>query len=217
MPVIQLDRISKSYGKHQILRDFSLTVEEGEFLCVTGESGSGKSTLLNIIGLLQQCSSGSYTLFGEKAPLITDKKGMLLLRNKISYLFQGFALINDLSVEKNLHIALHYSGLSTQDKQTKMKEALQQVGMDGFLKHKVHQLSGGEQQRIALARIILKPSSLILADEPTGSLDADNRDKVMQILKDLHHNQKTILIVSHDPEVCKNADRVIRIEKLPLN
>lgn len=213
MNIIELDQISKAYGSNQVLKDFSLCIESGEFICVTGESGSGKSTLLNIIGLLETCDSGECRLFGDKTPSINSKEGMNLLRYKISYLFQSFALINDKTVYENLEIALNFMKINKKQREEKILNSLQEVGLIGCEQKKINQLSGGEQQRVALARIILKPSELVLADEPTGSLDSDNRDKIMKILKDLNNSGKTILVVSHDKEVVKYADRQIKIKK----
>jgi len=214
MAVIELRNISKAYGTNQVLKDFSLRAEAGEFLCVTGESGSGKSTLLNIIGLLETCDSGECLLFGEKSPSITSSEGIRLLRSRISYLFQGFALINDKTVCENLEIALHFTKDSKAVRKEKIRKALAEVGLEEYMDQPVNHLSGGEQQRVALARIMLKPSDLILADEPTGSLDSGNRDRVMEILKKLNASGKTILVVSHDPQVVGYADRQIKIDKI---
>ena len=182
MLVVKMKNLRKTYGSHIILNDFNLEVEEGEFVAITGSSGSGKSTLLNIIGGIETFDSGEYNLFGKETPDYNSYAGIKLLRYDISYLFQNFALISSRTVRENIEIGLQYSKLKRQEKNNLISEALIKVGLEGYDKRKVFELSGGEQQRVALARIILKPSKLILADEPTGSLDLKNREIVMKIL-----------------------------------
>lgn len=170
MLVVKMKNLRKTYGSHIILNDFNLEVEEGEFVAITGSSGSGKSTLLNIIGGIETFDSGEYNLFGKETPDYNSYAGIKLLRYDISYLFQNFALISSRTVRENIEIGLQYSKLKRQEKNNLISEALIKVGLEGYDKRKVFELSGGEQQRVALARIILKPSKLILADEPTGSV-----------------------------------------------
>lgn len=170
MLVVKMKNLRKTYGSHIILNDFNLEVEEGEFVAITGSSGSGKSTLLNIIGGIETFDSGEYNLFGKETPDYNSYAGIKLLRYDISYLFQNFALISSRTVRENIEIGLQYSKLKRQEKNNLISEALIKVGLEGYDKRKVFELSGGEQQRVALARIILKPSKLILADEPTGGV-----------------------------------------------
>ena len=189
--------------------DYSLEIEEGEFVCITGESGKGKSTLLNIMGILDTVNSGDITIKGIKNPKMSSSKGLKLLRNEIAYVFQNYGLVEDKTVKYNLQISGEFSG---RNKKENLIDALEKVGLnEEFLGHKIFALSGGEQQRVALARLYLKDSSIILADEPTGSLDAVNREKVLSILSDLNKQGKTVIIVTHDPEVEKRAGRVIRL------
>ena len=155
---------------------------------------------------------GEYILFNEPAPKSNTKKSNQIIREKISYLFQNFALVDSLTVKENLLMALKYVKNSKKDKEEAINKALSQVGLDGFENSKVFEISGGEQQRVSIARAILKPSELILADEPTGSLDAKNRDEIMDILRNLNRNGKTIVIVTHDAEVAKKCDRIINLE-----
>lgn len=135
----------------------------------------------------------------------------LYLREKLSYLFQNFALVDEESVEENLNIALKYAKGSKSEKRNRIKEALSQMGLAGYEKQKIYELSGGEQQRVAIARVLLKPSKILLADEPIGSLDAGNRNTVMKLLRDINKNGKTVVVVTHDMEVAKQCDRIIEI------
>lgn len=213
MSILKLSNVTKAYGNKNVLEHFSLEVLQGEFVAITGSSGSGKSTLLNILGLIEPIDSGTYTILGVENPKIDSKESVQLLRNKISYLFQNFALVNERTVGYNLEIALRFSGASRTRKKELISKALNQVGLPGVENKKVFQLSGGEQQRVALARIILKPSEIILADEPTGSLDLGNRDNVMDILAQLNYEGKTVIVVTHDPNVEKCAKRIIRLDE----
>lgn len=209
MSVINLENIAKKFGNRVIFDDFNLEIEEGEFVCISGESGKGKSTLLNIIGVLDKADSGDVMILGIKNPYFTTRKGKKLLRDEISYVFQNYGLVEDKTVKYNLEISGAFSG---RNKKKDLLEALQQVGLnEEFLNQKVYALSGGEQQRVALARLYLKKSSIILADEPTGSLDAGNRENVLNILSKLNEEGKTIIVVTHDPEVEKCASRIIRL------
>lgn len=209
MSVINLENIAKKFGNRVIFDDFNLEIEEGEFVCISGESGKGKSTLLNIIGVLDKADSGDVMILGIKNPYFTTRKGKKLLRDEISYVFQNYGLVEDKTVKYNLEISGAFSG---RNKKKDLLEALQQVGLnEKFLNQKVYALSGGEQQRVALARLYLKKSSIILADEPTGSLDAGNRENVLNILSKLNEEGKTIIVVTHDPEVEKCASRIIRL------
>ena len=202
--ILHIENLNKSFGDHHVLNNLNLEVKQGDFIVLTGPSGSGKSTFLNIVGLLDKHDSGVVTYFGIKNPKPFSKESTKLLQNKIGYLFQNFALIESKTVEQNLMIALEFvKGI---DKKKRIKEALEYVGLVGFEKKKVSQCSGGEQQRVAVARVILKPCELVLCDEPTGSLDFENRQNIIALLKKLQKDGKTILIVSHDPEVIEVAE-----------
>lgn len=176
-----------------------------------GESGHGKTTLLNIIGLISNKSSGDITIYNSINPNISSKEAMLLRRNKIGYLFQNYGLIDDESVLWNLKLALAYKKISKKEKINKIDNLLEEFNILKLRNKKVYQLSGGEQQRIAIIRLILKESDLILADEPTGSLDSENRNFIMSSLKNLNKTGKTIIIVTHDPYVASNCEKVINI------
>lgn len=163
-------------------------------VAIVGKSGSGKSTLLNLLGLIDGDYSGRYEIFGQTNLAVNSAKSQTIIREHISYLFQNFALIDDETVEYNLMLALKYVKLSKKDKLKKVEEILERVGLSATLHQKVSELSGGEQQRIAVARAILKPSQLILADEPTGSLDPENRDLVLKFLLEMNREGKQSLL-----------------------
>lgn len=188
-----------------------LKVLEGEMVAITGKSGSGKSTLLNILGLLESADHGTVHLFGEDCLRVRSKDASHLLRLRLGYLFQNYALIDNETVDYNLRIAQAYTKGSRKKKQEIKVEALRRVGLANASKRKVYELSGGEQQRVAIARLLLKPCDLVLADEPTGSLDAVNREEVLRMLHDLNDTGKTIIVVTHDERVAGTCSRVIEL------
>lgn len=211
MTIISLKNISKTFNKKIIFKDFSLDIEKGEFLSIMGPSGSGKSTLLNIIGLLEKPDSGSIKILDYVNPKFNSSTGTKLLRNEISYLFQNYGLVDSETVKYNLNMATRFLKLNRSEENTKIKDALSKVGLENIENEKIYSLSGGEQQRVALAKIILKPSSIILADEPTGSLDSTNRDSILNILKSFNKEGKTVIVVTHDSTVERYSSRKIRL------
>lgn len=208
MDIMRLENISKVYNTKKIFENFNLTVEKGEFLGIKGESGKGKSTLLNIIGLLETCD-GRVIMDGKEINYKNTKEIQSLLRNKIGYLFQNFALIDDLNVYENLKIVLKKD--EKKNGKAVILQELKKVGMEDALNKKVYQLSGGEQQRIAIVRLILHKSEIILADEPTGSLDIKNAKIVMDLLKEFHKQGKTVIMVSHDERAFQNCSRIVNL------
>ncbi len=206
--VCELAGVSKSYGGRPVLRDVSLTIAAGEMVAVTGRSGSGKSTLLNVVGLLEKADSGEVRLFGEWAK-VGSRGATRLLRDRLGYLFQNFALIDGDTVDNNLKIAQAYGGGSRTALEGNRAQALQAVGLPGVGSRKVYELSGGEQQRVAIARLMLKPCDLVLADEPTGSLDAANASLVIELLRELNRRGKSVLVVTHDGGVAAACHRTI--------
>lgn len=203
--------INKSFSGRRVIKDFSLTVEDGEMVCLRGPSGCGKTTLLNIIGLIDRPDSGSIELFGETAPKGGSGSAQRVIRTKINFILQNFALIESQSVEKNLALALRYVHASNAEKHELIKSAIEKVGLGSSLDKKVAQLSGGEQQRIALARCMIKPGRLIIADEPTGSLDQGNRDIVISLLRRLVDRGKTVILATHDEKVASSCDKIITL------
>ena len=201
--------VRKQYGARIVLDGFDLRVEAGEFIALTGASGTGKSTVLNLIGLLDAPDSGEVRVLGNKAPGPHTRAANHLRRSHLGYLFQNFALVDSESVAHNLDIALTYAGGGP--KRERIAEALAQVGLPGAETRKVFSLSGGEQQRVAVARLLLKPCDIVLADEPTGSLDAENRDVVLGLLHKLNESGKTIVVATHDELVAGSCSRVVDV------
>nr|CEL18084.1 ABC transporter ATP-binding protein [Kibdelosporangium sp. MJ126-NF4]CTQ90687.1 ABC transporter ATP-binding protein [Kibdelosporangium sp. MJ126-NF4] len=180
----------------------------GEFAALTGASGTGKSTVLNMIGLLDAPDAGEVRILGEEAPGPRTRAANLLRRCRLGYLFQNFALIDNESVSHNLQVALTYAERGT-SKRERIAKALAQVGLPGTEDRKIYSLSGGEQQRVAVARLLLKPCDIVLADEPTGSLDAKNRDIVLDLLGILNESGKTIVVATHDDVVANRCSQVV--------
>lgn len=209
MNAVSLKNISKKFGMKEIFSNFSMDIDEGDFICITGKSGAGKSTLLNIIGMLDVPDSGDVVIKSRVNPKFNSKSGRSLLRDEIFYVFQNYGLVEDRTVKYNLEMSAEFSKKKSEDYYIK---ALEKVGLSAdYLNMKVYTLSGGEQQRCALARIYLKNYSIVLADEPTGSLDADNRNMVMDILKGANQEGNTVIVVTHDPEVVKCAKKVVEL------
>lgn len=211
MKVVSIRKFTKQFGQKYVFDNFNLEIEQGEMVALTGPSGSGKTTLLNTIGLIEEVEKGDYHLFEKKAPKTNTSGANQMIREKISYLFQNFALVDHLSVEENLKMALKYVKKTKTEKTTLIKEALERVNLNDYQKLKVFEISGGEQQRVAIARAILKPSEIILADEPTGALDPKNRDEILGILKKLNNEGKTIIIVTHDQLVAQSCGRIVHL------
>lgn len=206
---VRVENLDKKYGDKILFSDFNMKIEEGEMVAITGDSGKGKTTLLNIVSGLERADKGNIYINEKLNPFHNKKDSIQLYREEISFLFQNYALINDITVEENIDIALKY--ISRFERREKKEAALKRVGLESKKKEKVYKLSGGEQQRVALARIMVKKSSIILADEPTGALDPTNRARVISILKDFQKEGKSVLIVTHDPVVAKECQRIIQL------
>lgn len=209
MKIVEISNLNKFFDSKHILKDFNLEVVEGEIITITGKSGCGKSTLLNIIGLLDVYTSGDMFINGKRITKITSKDAELLRRYYIGYIFQNYALIEKDTVEENLKIAVRYS--SEKDKKNAIRQALRIVDLEDYENKKIYELSGGEQQRVAIARVYIKPCSLVLADEPTGSLDLHNKLMVLNLLEKLRQEGKTIIIVTHDLDIAERFDKNIRL------
>ena len=209
--IVSLSNIQKKIQDKPIFFFFSFTVSKGDFVTIKGVSGSGKTTLLNILGMNDTVSSGEYLFEGVETAKLKAKEKLKIKRNKISFLFQDFGLVEEETINFNLEIGLKYSKLSRKEKVKQKKEALNAVNLNKKLSTTISSLSGGEKQRVALARIILKPSILILADEPTGSLDSLNRDIVTDILFQQSIDGKAVIIVTHDEELAKKGNKSIEL------
>lgn len=207
---IILSGICKRYGTKQIFDDFDLKVEQGEFLCITGKSGCGKTTLLNIIGLMEQPEDGTVCICGMKNP--TGRERLKLLKNNLAYCLQNNGFVDDETVDYNLAIAQHFKRMSSYEKRTEREEILARLGLVNVLNKKVYTLSGGEQQRAALAQCFIKPSQIILLDEPTSSLDADTKEVVTEQLRKLRDSGKTVVLVTHDAQLLALSSRTIRLD-----
>ncbi len=209
MNAIEIKNLKKSFGSRDLFENLNLALPQGKMTAIMGPSGSGKSTLLNVMGMIEPYDEGNVYLFGKKAPKPDSSQAAKMIRSHISYLFQNYALIDDQTVKENLQIALHHVKESRKQKEERIAAALKKTGLNGFEHRKVFELSGGEQQRVAVARALLKPGELILADEPTGALDAKNRDTVIDLLRFMADCQKTVIIVTHDPVVAQACDQTI--------
>ncbi|TFI74740.1 ATP-binding cassette domain-containing protein [Carnobacterium divergens] len=204
--VIELRNMGKRIKNKTIFEGINFSIPSQTITSIFGESGSGKSTLLNIMGLIDNYNEGDYLLFGEKSPAINSRKALLDKRFRLSYLFQNFGLLENQTIDYNLNIGLQYTKLTKKESMDKKKEAMEKVHLNTKLSTKIYQLSGGEKQRVALARTIIKPSQLIFADEPTGSLDSVNRDLIFELLTEQKKEGKTIILVSHDKDILKKSD-----------
>lgn len=210
--MIILQNIQKKFGNKQLFRDFSLHIKPGEFVGIMGKSGQGKTTLLNMIGTLESADAGIVKINGRQAKGSHAKR--LLLRENLGFIFQNYALIDNATVKENLEIALTYKKGAKKKKADLLAKALQKVGLTGYEAKKICTLSGGEQQRISIARLLLKDPPIILADEPTGSLDPVNRDHIIALFQELHRTGKTIVMVTHDKELRTIFSRIVDLGRM---
>lgn len=190
----------------------SLRVEDGEYVAIIGPSGSGKSTLMNIIGCLDTMDSGQYSLNGR--PIGKYRQGQLarVRRQHIGFIFQSFNLLPKLTAWENVELPLIYQRLPLRERRVRVRSALERVGLGGRMKHRPNQMSGGQQQRCAIARALASQPSLILADEPTGNLDRKTGQEILALFDEMHRAGNTILLITHDPDVAARAGRVLRME-----
>lgn len=208
--MIELHNVTKKYKNKTVIDQLSLKVETGDFLCIYGESGSGKTTLLNIMGLLEKLDDGEIIFDGQKN--LSKKVVNDLQRNKIGYVFQNFGLLTNEKVKDNLMIALKKDKIKKNQAEQLMLESLKEVYLPDVLDKKIFELSGGEQQRVALARLILKKPEYIFADEPTGNLDEKNSDMVFEILKKFNkENHATVVFVTHNKKFIDLAEKSLKI------
>ncbi len=209
MSLLELKNISKIYGDLHALDNVSLKVEKGEWVAIMGPSGSGKSTMMNIIGCMDKPTGGQVLLDGVDISKESDKNLTAIRRDKIGLIFQQFHLVNYLTALENVMVAQYYHSVPDE---AEAMEALRRVGLADRAKHLPSQLSGGEQQRVCIARALINYPELILADEPTGNLDEANENIVLEIFRQLHAEGTTLVVVTHDPEVGEVAQRTVMLE-----
>lgn len=213
--MLKMQKVSKVYQTEMVqthaLRDFSLNVDEGEFIAVTGPSGSGKTTFLNVAGMLEPYTDGTFTLDGVDVGRLTDNQRADLRNQKIGFIFQGFNLIPDLNLYENVEVPLRYRGIKAAERKRRINNCLEQVGLGSRAKHLPQQLSGGQQQRVAIARALAGEPRFLLADEPTGNLDSLMARQVMELLEQINRDGATIIMVTHDPELARRAPRNVQI------
>lgn len=213
--MLKMTHISKLYRTDLVethaLREFSLQVDDGEFIAVTGPSGSGKTTFLNIAGLLEDFDAGEYILDGEDVSILNDNQRSRLRNEKIGFIFQSFNLIPDLNVFDNIDVPLRYRGFSGKERKRRIDKMLEHVGMEGRRKHFPSQLSGGQQQRVAIARALAGEPRFLLADEPTGNLDSLMARQILELLEGINDQGTTIIMVTHDSDLARRAHRNVQI------
>ena len=210
-----MHNVSKIYRTDLVethaLKGFSLTVEPGDFIAVTGVSGSGKTTFLNVAGLLETFDEGTFVLDGEDVSNLDDNQRSALRNTKIGFVFQSFNLIPELNVFDNVDVPLRYRGFNGKERRRRIEKVLEQVGLGSRARHLPQQLSGGQQQRVAIARALAGEPRFLLADEPTGNLDSQTAQGVMDLLDDIHREGATIVMVTHDPVLARHAQRIVHL------
>jgi putative ABC transport system ATP-binding protein len=213
--MIVLDSLTKVFETDDVethaLSNIHLTLRKGEYVAIAGPSGCGKSTLLSILGLLDSPSSGTYVLNGRAVQDLQPADRARIRNREIGFIFQSFNLIGDLTVYENVELPLTYRGMPPAERATRVKAALERVGMGHRARHLPSQLSGGQQQRVAVARALVGQPSILLADEPTGNLDSRNGEAVMDLLRELHRGGATICMVTHDPRFTRYAERIVHL------
>jgi len=214
--MIRLENLSKIYrmGDNRVvaLNDISLSINKGEFVAIIGPSGSGKSTLMNIIGCLDVATEGKYYLDGRDITSYNHNQLAEIRNKKFGFVFQGFNLLPKLTALENVELPLIYSGVGASKRREEALRTLNMMGLGERIRHRPSELSGGQQQRVAIARALVNHPSVILADEPTGNLDSKSGMEILQILKDLHSQGNTIILITHDMNIAQHARRMIRIQ-----
>ena len=213
--LVDVRDICKIYnpGENEVraLDHVSVQIHEKEFVAIIGQSGSGKSTLMNMLGCLDVPTSGTYMLHGKDVSHLSDDELSDIRNQEIGFIFQGFNLIPNLTALENVELPLMYRGVSKRERIELSKKALEKVGLENRMDHKPAEMSGGQQQRVAIARAIAQAPPIILADEPTGNLDSGSSKEIMQILKELHNEGRTVILITHDNDIAAQAKRVIKI------
>lgn len=213
--ILSMKNIVKSYllGDEEqiILKEINLKVNRGEFISILGPSGSGKSTMMNIIGCLDNATSGDYVLSGQNIKNLSEDQLADIRSREIGFVFQSFQLLPRLTAQQNVELPMIYAGISSNERKVRAKQMLERVGLGQRLNHYPNQLSGGQQQRVAIARAISTDPTILLADEPTGALDQATSRQVIQLFKELNQEGRTIIMITHDESIAKSASRIIRI------
>lgn len=213
--LVDVKNICKIYnpGENEVraLDDVTLSIDKGEYVAIIGQSGSGKSTLMNVLGCLDVPTSGDYYLNGSNVSELSDDELSDIRNLEIGFIFQGFNLIPNLTAIENVELPLIYRGVGKKERTQLAAEALEMVGLSHRMDHKPSEMSGGQQQRVAIARAIAAKPPVILADEPTGNLDSSSSKDIIRILKNLHKDGRTVILITHDNEIADQAKRVIRI------
>lgn len=214
--LVEIRDMCKVYnpGENEVraLDHVDVSIGEGEFVAIIGQSGSGKSTLMNMLGCLDVPTSGTYMLHGKDVSHLEDNELSDIRNKEIGFIFQGFNLIPNLTALENVELPLIYRGVGKRKRLQLAEEALTKVGLKDRMEHKPAEMSGGQQQRVAIARAIAQAPPIILADEPTGNLDSGSTAEIMQIMKDLHKEGRTIILITHDNEIAARAERIIKIK-----
>jgi putative ABC transport system ATP-binding protein len=215
-PMIKINNLMKIYklGGETVhaLNDVSLEIQKGEFIAIIGPSGSGKSTLMNMIGCLDRPDKGTYQLDGKDVGQMDDNSLAAIRNQKIGFIFQNFNLLTKLTALENVELPLLYAGISTRERRERALESLNKVGLKERAGHMPTQLSGGQQQRVAIARALVGQPSILLADEPTGALDSKTSKEILQLMKELNELGHTIILITHDLEIAKQARRMVSIQ-----
>ncbi|MDR2976472.1 MAG: putative bacteriocin export ABC transporter [Streptococcaceae bacterium] len=209
--MIKLENIVKKFDQHPVLVNFSYVFEPGKFYAITGSSGSGKTTLLNIIGKLEKASSGQVFIDGKELSKLPEQK---YFRDFVGYLFQNYGLIDNENIEQNLDLAFVGKKTRKADRQGQMREVLRKVNLSAGLKRKIFTLSGGEAQRVAIAKLLIKEPPIILADEPTASLDEKNTADIMNLILSMRSEQNVLIIATHNPRIWERADERVNLDEL---
>jgi putative ABC transport system ATP-binding protein len=214
-PVIEIAGVTKVYGSGDVavaaLRGVSVSIREGEFVAIMGPSGSGKTTLLGIIGCLDRPTKGTYHLVGEEMSALDENRRARVRGERIGFVFQAYNLLPRQPAYKNVELPLIYGGVPARERRARVVEALKQVGLADRIDHRPNQLSGGEQQRVGIARALVVRPSVLLADEPTGNLDSGSAEEVLALLERLNRQGTTIVLVTHSQEVAQHAARIVRV------
>ena len=215
MPIATIEQLSKTYKMGEVrveaLRDVSLSLDEGEYIAIMGPSGSGKSTLLNLIGCLDRPTSGRYFLGGQDVSQLTDDELSDIRSTRIGFIFQSYNLIAQLTALENIELPLFYQGISEKESHERGARLADLVGLGHRVRHRPVELSGGEQQRVAIARSLINEPLILLADEPTGNLDSKTGQEILNLLDQLNAQGKAIVMVTHDPNVASRAKRIIQM------